>query len=116
MAALGATLRQRLRACTDEAQLLVRDVSKPNAGNGTDAEVDAEEAALTREGLLARARQVKARLSECIADARRLVGDGGGALAFKVHNVPAWPQARLAAWLKRNKVDVTVRARVRPLP
>ena len=51
-------------------------------------------------------------LSEVLADARHLAesqGGGSGSGTFKVHNVPAWPQARFAAWLKRQKVALTVR-------
>lgn len=58
---------------------------------------------------LEQARELSSSLSACIADAKHLAATSNGTAVFKVQNLPTWPAARLTAWVKRQKIDITVR-------
>ena len=62
-----------------------------------------------KQALLASAKAIAAELSAQVAEVRRLSDPSyDPKKVFKVLNLPQWPQARVAAWLKRQKVAVQV--------
>ena len=89
-----STLRRRILDLTHSARQ-----AETALAHGGGADEDAR----------ASAQQVVDALSECIADVRGLAAKRNGANVFKLQNLPTWPKPRVTAWLKRQKVEVTVR-------
>lgn len=97
---MPARIRQCLLETCEEARAFMHDA--PAEGEPVQSPA--------KQALLATARSIAANLSAQLADARRLSNPAfDPQLTFKLLNLPQWPQARMAAWLKRQKVDVSVR-------
>jgi hypothetical protein len=99
----GLSLRQRLLSCTADAVQLSSSVAAEGSTTKLQTRTPEELASLHK-----RALQIVDQLSGCLADAKRMTAPQSGSVAFKVHNIPAWPEARFAAWLKRQKISVQV--------
>jgi hypothetical protein len=90
----GLTLRARLLQHTEGAGSAIKrlqECKKPTADD-----------------ILTGAKVLISQLADCIADAKALAASRDGAFCFKVLNLPAWPQPRVAAWLQRQKITFAV--------